>query len=110
MSVSGFTALMAEPSVSCDMKQEMAEWSSPVWEKLSQRERASPRKSSTSYVRRGEIRKMSSVRLVSVAETRVDCAVKAEMCAWVWETVAESARGAVLFEADEAEEGRVALR
>lgn len=53
------------------------------------------------------MRKMSSVRLVRVAETRVDCAVKAEMWACVSETVAESERGAVLFEADEAEEGRV---
>lgn len=56
------------------------------------------------------MRKMSSVRLVRVAERRLDCAVKAEMWACVWETAAESGRGEVLFEADGAEEGRVALR
>lgn len=56
------------------------------------------------------MRKMSSVRLVRVAERRLDCAVKAEIWACVRETVAGRERGAVLFEADGAEEGRVALR
>lgn len=63
---------------------------SPLGDSVSARDTASPRRSSTSYAKRELVRRMSSVRLVRVAERREVWAFSVEMCDCVWEANAES--------------------
>lgn len=72
---------------------------------MSASDSASPRRSSTSYVSRELVRRMSSVRVVRVVERRVVWAARVEIWVWVWVAMDERVGGGLVLVG-----GRVSLR